>query len=401
MQPLPALRRASTLAAAAAMAVGLSACDPSSLGAGHFNADKLTDLGVAVGEDNRVDVFLGRGDGAFGFERSLSTQSDPGGLVVGRFLGEDVSASRMLGGVGTPGLTAGANPRVRELVRDIAVANEGSDSVSVFVGNGNGAFQDRRDTSTGDAPVALAQADLNRDGRMDLLSANAGAGTVSALRGRGNGTFLSKLDSPTGASPRSVAVADFNRDGLPDAVTGGSGGASVLVGKGDGTFKAPQTVATGASPGGLTVGDVNRDGRADVVIANAGDDTLSVLLGNGNATFKPKVDFATGDNPVAVALGTFDAGATLDVAVANRDGDSVSVFRGQGGGTGWTLSPKTDFATPNDPVALVVDYLTVNSEGDDRALDIATANGYDESVSVLVGRGDGSFSQGAYLTIGD
>ena len=91
-------------------------------------------------------------------------------------------------------------------------------------------------------------------------------------------------------SPRPSAVADLNGDGRPDIVTTNSADntVSVLLGNGDGTFQPQQTFAVGRSPRGLAVADLTGDGIPDLVVANYNDNTVSVLMGNGDGTFQPQ-----------------------------------------------------------------------------------------------------------------
>ncbi len=96
-----------------------------------------------------------------------------------------------------------------------------------------------------------------------------------------------------------MAVADVNGDGKPDLVVAnyGSNTVSVLLGNGNGTFQTQQTFATGSEPYSVAVASLNGDGKPDLVVANFGDSTVSVLLGNGNGTFQAQQTFATGTYP--------------------------------------------------------------------------------------------------------
>ena len=91
--------------------------------------------------------------------------------------------------------------------------------------------------------AAVAVADLNGDGKLDLAVANNGSNNVSVLLGNGNGTFAAAQNFITGTEPRSVAVADLNGDGKPDLAVAsyGDGTVSVLLGNGNGTFRPPRT----------------------------------------------------------------------------------------------------------------------------------------------------------------
>src|SRR5207248_1503974 len=119
--------------------------------------------------------------------------------------------------------------------------------------------------AAGSHPRALVSADVNGDGKNDLIAANFGGNSVSVLLGNGNGTFQSRRTFAVGASqtyPVSVAVADVSGDGNKDLiVANGIGGTvSVLLGNGNGTFGPQQTFAAAPDPYSVTVLDVSGDG---------------------------------------------------------------------------------------------------------------------------------------------
>src|SRR5579871_3950171 len=108
-------------------------------------------------------------------------------------------------------------------------------------------------------PFAVAVADVNGDGKPDLISANHNSNTVSVLLGNGNGTFQPALNFTTDARPLAIAVADVNRDGKPDLITANFIGntVSVLLGNGDGAFQPAQNFSTGQDPRSVAVTDLN------------------------------------------------------------------------------------------------------------------------------------------------
>jgi predicted dienelactone hydrolase len=283
---------------------------------------------------------------------------------------------------------------------DLAVANNGNSNVSVFLGNGDGTFQAAVDYPTGWDPLSVAAGDFNGDGKLDLVVANSaqleGLPTVSVLLGKGDGTFQPAVNYGAGSNPYSVAVGDFNRDGKLDlavadsAINGGTSGVSVLLGNGDGTFQAAQTydTGTGAFAVSVAVGDFNGDGKLDLAVADNGLNKVSVLLGNGDGTFQAAVDYATGSGPYSVAVGDFNGDGKLDLAVANQS-NSVSVLLGNGNGT---FRPAVNYGAGQNSTSLAVADL--NGDG---KLDLAVGNlgSASNSVSVLLGNGDGTFHAAA------
>jgi len=219
--------------------------------------------------------------------------------------------------------------------------------------------------------------------------------------------------SSGGAVGVRVAVADINADGKPDLVVAnyyacsnctGNGSVGVLLGSGNGTFQAPVIYdAGGSGTSGIAVGDVNGDGKLDVVITNCApsgtlcdgstpSSSLGILLGNGDGTLQPSRVFSVGSLALSLVLGDFNGDSKLDVAVAGGS-DSVQsklvVLLGNGEGA---FQFAHSYDLPAEPFGLVA--ADVNGDG---KLDLAVGSqkivGSQENgpVSVLLGNGDGSF----------
>ncbi len=330
---------------------------PNGLAALDLNADAMNDLAVTNELDNTVTILLGNGNGRFGAPTPFPTASSPRGVVIANF-------------------DAGT-------VNDLAVVNGGSDSVSIFLGNGvgsgDGTFQPRADFPAGIAPSALTAASLNNtDTFLDLAVVNEGSNTVSVFLGVGDGTLQTRMDFPTGLMPSAVIARDFDGDNVQDlAVTNaGDGTFSILLGNGNGTFDPRMDFSTGLMPRGIASGAFNDDSFLDLAVANEGSNTVSVFFGNSNGIFGGRTDFNVGNAPRAVLSAQLTADGFADIVTANSGSGSITVLVGAGAG----LFPlRTDFPTGAFPTAVLAADFTA-----DGRFDVATANRDSDNVTVTV-----------------
>ncbi len=232
--------------------------------------------------------------------------------------------------------------------------------------------------NAGTYSFGVTVADLNHDGRRDVLSAN---GNICIRFGDGTGTLGAAVCYDTAAISNDVRAADVNSDGSPDLVVGTYGMVEVLLNNGDGTFGASSQFPAGYWPWHVAVNELNGDGNPDIAASNF-DGGLQILFGNGDGTFQPVFSSDTGVTSTDVECADFDGDGWNDISVDDGLGKYVSVFLNRGDGT---FKPKVDYFVTNQPWGH-----ELGDVNKDNRIDLVVANG-GNTVSVLLGNGDGTF----------
>jgi len=282
--------------------------------------------------------------------------------------------------------------------------SHGDDNVSVLLGNGNGTFGNATTYDVGTGPVGLAVGDVNGDTDPDIVVANFASNNVSVLLNNGDGTFGTQTTYATGNGPTNVALVDLNGDGAADIVTTNytDGTVSVLLNNNDGTgtFGAQTAYAAGAGTFGLAVGDFDGDGNMDIATTNVTDSTVSVLLGVGNGTLGTQTTYNVGFAPHGIAAGVLTSSGNTDLVVANTGtfgtpGDTVSVLLGAGDGT---FGQQTVFSTgASGKAPASIQLADLDGDGN---LDLVTSNYVSNTVTTMLGNGDGTFQPAQSYAVG-
>ena len=398
-----------------------------------FNNDDRLDIAVVNAKINAVGILLGHGNGTFQNQKTFSTgaYSNPTSLAVGD-LDKDGDMDIVVantqaqeehilvllgdghGNFSNYGkyVTATDSQLCSVVIGhfnndtklDMAVANNGTKEIGIFLGYGDGTFSTQTNylTTNNSRPISITIGDFNNDNLSDLAVANYGTQIV--------GIFLAKMDTNlvdkntyftgSAASPGSIALADYNNDNHLDIVVGNDGTHDIdlFINDGNGNFSV-QTVYLGDStfhPTSIVVHDFNSDTRLDLAIANSATDTITLLYGENNGTFPNSKVFPTGINsgPQSIAAGDFNHDNRTDIAVAYSDSGSVNLLLRIDTGA---LRSMKDLSTGSDSKP---HGLTVADFDNDSRLDIAVANNGKANIQFFFGFGNGSFSEPITIFLG-
>jgi hypothetical protein len=311
---------------------------PGLLAAGDVNGDAkqdavmgVTDVSGFGADSGEVDVALGNGNDTFQTPVArYAINSTAGALILGNF---DSKATR----------TAKLDVVVGGIASEDKSFNPTAGAVYILVNNGHGIFAPAKRIASPLNPVSIASGDLNKDGNLDLVVSNAGnefsttpkSGSVLVLLGNGDGTFKPPVTLTPGPYPGVVSVADVNGDGKPDLLVAAIPNKNAFLdslflykGNGNGTFQPPVAIASGIfGPSGLAVGNLNGDGTQDIMITSCcGFTPPIILLGKGDGTFPQQQVLPVGNSGVSVALAHLISNSKNDMIVTTEGGESPNQF---------------------------------------------------------------------------
>ena len=224
---------------------------------------------------------------------------------------------------------------------DLAVADAGSDAVTVLMGNGRGGFEVLAPISLGDqagAPMGITAGDFTRNGVIDLATVEQSPSGVSILENDGQGNFTAMPPISLGGDPldfaRAIVAGNFTGSPLADLAVvsdcfDGPDNVSILLNQGNGPFDLMPSIPLGTFvvPSSITTGNFFEGGPLDLAVADSAFNSVSVLQGDGQGGFTvlPALALGSGVNPSFVATGEFTGNGQTDMAVATQAPNSVLI----------------------------------------------------------------------------
>ena len=287
-------------------------------------------------------------------------------------------------------------------IPDMIVANYTAGSISVFrntsvIGNINVANFMRKDFTSGTGATFISVADLDNDGKQDVIVANQGENTLSIFKNistSGNISFNSPVKIATPATPIGIGIGDFDKNGWLDIATANHGNGTVSIFTNKGIFNAISTnnfnprfgLITGLNPITIDVADMDGDSKSDIVVGNYGSNSISIFKNNyisgalATSSFSTKLDFNAGNKPGYVKLGDMDGDSKLDVVVLAEGNNSVGILRNIS--TAGVLSSASFASRVNFNTGITPYYISVGDLTGNGKLDILVTNFGDGTATV-------------------
>ncbi|MBI4516787.1 MAG: VCBS repeat-containing protein [Deltaproteobacteria bacterium] len=344
---------------------------PQAVAAGDFDRDGNQDFAVVDNANNHVVVFLA--------QREVFARGDCAGAVQQRVVSVGAAPFALtvadVGGNGTPDIVVaesaeiailsgsgdgdfslqtvfipGADPRAvavadldGDALQDLAVADGAGRAVRLFFGRASGGF-DTATLSLGQTAVGAAIADVNRDGRLDLVSLTDQQALVQLQDAAVARSFDGPQVAMSGSVLQAFGVGDFDRNGVPDIAMASATGlidlaTGTAVGDGSVTYAQRRVDEAPFAVAALAAGDLNRDGKLDLVVA--GENSAHLLPGSGDGNFDSPSDYGLGTEPTGLALADVDGDGLPDVLSANLLAGTVTVLLSSN-------PPPTPSRTPTD-----------------------------------------------------
>ena len=275
-------------------------------------------------------------------------------------------------------------------IPDLVITDSSNSSTLVLVGNGDGLYDPPLSLRVQSSPRQSAVTDFNDDGRLDIVTINTLGRSISVLLQLPNAVlnFADAIHIEVGPSPHSVIADDFNGDNFGDIAVaiGDEDRLNFLLGAGDGSFTST-SFPVGFVPRWLASADLDQNGALDVAVANQNSNTVTLLLGDGVGSLEAGDDVPLTNQPQWIGADDMDGDgrpdlATVVIDIVNDRAD-VQVLLARDDGT--YEPPLVALSRSGLPIVDFADF------GSDGIRDLVVGGTDSDQVTVLTGRGDGTF----------
>ncbi len=375
------------------------------------------DLAVANKDVDWITLLFGIGDGTFGEpegmalpegslpEEIVAADLDGDGIIDLLNSNEGTNSLALLKGEGDglfaepqliplefqpAGIWAGS--LLGDAVAEIMVADAANDMLHLLQFDGF-TYMPVSVLPCGSGPSQIVAIDLNFDTHLDFIVSNLFSEDLSILYGLGEKQFSSEVQVPLPGPVARFAVGDFTNDTIPDIAAtlydkiGGSrrpaGILCTVQGNNDGTFKEPAVYGAGWGALSFCLADMNGDRSPDICTGDRNRNTVSLVYNRGDGTFQAERRYALGDQPGEAVLADFTGNGAADVAVINRGDNTISIMGNDGNGLFKSLASIQLTALP---LALAAGDL--NGDGKQ---DLVVSMTQQYAIRVFMGVGNGTF----------
>jgi hypothetical protein len=344
---------------------------------GDVNGDGHLDVVASAYTGAGAEVYLGNGNGTFREQSPISLDEGPSEILLADLYG---------------------NGKLDLAIGDFGYENS-QGQVEVMEGLGDGTFsQNPVYLTAGYFPAWLAAADMNSDGRQDLVVGNSYSNSVSVMLNQGGGQFAAaapdnfatpELLDGIGQGP--MSIGDFNGDGRPDVAVASAVGVDILMNLGGGVLNAPRSVELGATSGQMFTADMTGDGHLDLAAQtwgyNGSGGAIQLVRGDGQGNFASNsyehiLPFTDPPYPL-LAGGSFNGNGKVGVAAYVYGGQILPTYN-NGAGT-FTIAPPVNLVQQDQP-----QYMCAGDFNGDGYSDFAVLS-YDQ-VDIYLNKHDGTYS---------
>ena len=364
---------------------------PSSMTVDYFNSDNYFDIAVVNSATRNLVVFYGNGYGQFQLMPSYSPIEDSylRFIVSGQF--------------------------TNDLICDLAIIDSNQNSLIIYKGNENGVFSklSQQSTDSGSIPYSIVVTDFNNDNQSDVIIVNNGNNDILLFSFY---SFQSTAEQNTyssgpGSDPQIISVVDMNNDTNLDILVANTFERTLglFIGLGNGTFKDQVNIIQAEGLDSFVTADFNKDQKLDIAVLVSMYGKIFIYFADGNDSFQfgSFIQVKSGSNPVWIIVADFNTDNNPDIATANHDVNNIGVFLGNNDGTSFQETYYN--LADNDMSPIFITTADLNKDGFD---DLILANEKSPTLSILLGTIDGnfpnpisidlgSFSSASWIVIGD